>query len=121
MPLQGDTSLRNIYHPWPQDGSGWTGSDAIKARVDGWELEVQPEGLAPHDITYKYADQYPVQAFFQASKPIYDKEGFAHLLERAITGDKLSIKALYLMVYNDPQHYSEFKDTVDELQKTYGD
>lgn len=116
------------------DGTGWKGTDALKARMEGWVLEIGSLGMAVRDyeipsaepvvgkvsgvgyVTNTSGTYFNLRNYQPASLP----EPFTHLLERAMTGDELSFKALYLMVFNDPEQYGEWRPTVEALKETYG-
>lgn len=135
MILKTDSSIRKGWTtPYFKDGSGWTGQDELESRQNGWWLRIEDEGIlvgggvtlggaevredtsVPRNTVYLVPNGTFYVTNHQTSQ---EKQNFNRLLERAMTGDELSYKALYLMVYNDPEVYGEFAKTVEALKETY--
>lgn len=108
MILQNDPSMRPGWVTPYIDGSGWTGSDAVRSQENGWLLAIDSFGIAVIEgVRVPF-----LQGAFRA--PPQEPNDLARLIERAMIGDELSIKALYLMVGNDPR-YAEYADLVKAL------
>lgn len=94
------------------DDTGWTGTDSVVSKLGNWNLVIGALGIA----VQSGGDRLWIGAY---GLPAIDREAFACLLERAMAGDKLSFKALYLMVYNDSARYGEYAPTVQALLPQY--
>jgi hypothetical protein len=108
--------------------------DALQAKEQRWVLEIRALGMAVGDLppSVSLADTYAkcpkglpylvsnsgFMVGYNFNIPEIDPEALNHLIERVMTGDELSYKALYLMVYNDPERYSEWRQLVESLKPT---
>ncbi len=105
------------------DGTGWKGIDEVMSLEGGWHLDIGSLGISVREGTVRQRD---TQAFIPSMRPpsathygpAIDDEAFARLMERSMTGDEISYKALYLMVYNDPR-YAEYREVVEALKDNY--
>lgn len=88
------------------DGSGWTGADTVKAKLEGWGLHVGAAGVLP------------VRRIGKSNEFGTTTDALPIVLEQALSGNQLAYKALYLMSYNDSR-YAEFIPAVIEMGKTY--
>lgn len=140
--LHSDKSIRAGWTTAYYDGSGWTGKDTIQAREQGWHLNIGAFGMAVGEVglfnkspkglkylvngsgaTFNGLAVPAVSSRMTISTindvPLRNPESFARLLERAMCGEELSFKALYLMVYNDSERYGEWAKTVEALKPQY--
>lgn len=113
--------------PWYEDGSGWTASDEFSAREEGWNLLIADDNITPYSLPLvdasvtKSSTTYLSQGLYSWKPLTFDASEFMpKLLEKAMTGDKLAYKALYLMAYND-RRWRDYIPTVKALRSDYED
>ncbi len=113
MNLRSDPSEANLLNLYK--GTGWLPSDHIHAVEQGWRLHVGSIGLAIQSVN---SLRRSYQAMPHGYAPLSEEVALSALVERAMMGEELSYKALYLMTMND-NRYSEWMPLVEKLKSQY--
>lgn len=97
----------------------WTRKDSKTAAslIPPWNVAFGTMKNAPtgYGKTIDYYPRDPCNTFKSAD------EAFQHVLLLALTGDKLAIKALRIVVTKNPGVYGEYSDAVKALTEQYGE